>query len=71
MTVKTVRGLTVTEWADIIREEVQLELQRATHNCESCEHFDEKSQLCRLANQMPPPRIAIHGCENWSELIPF
>lgn len=69
--VKTFRELTIKEWADFITHEVELLLDRKSRNCLICEHFDNASQECRLAGAIPPPKIAVKGCEKFLEQIPF
>lgn len=39
--------------------------------CLSCEHFDEPSELCKLANARPPARVIAHGCPSYSANVPF
>lgn len=34
----------------------------ALQTCINCEHFDEPSEVCRLAGQRPPARVIAHGC---------
>lgn len=65
------RMLSIKEWSDIIANEVALLLDRKSRNCVVCDHFDQATQFCRLANQMPPPRVAVVGCEKFEEVIPF
>lgn len=69
--INTIRSLTVTEWRDLIVKELEATLERKSRNCLNCLHFDRDTQFCRLAGKMPPPVIAVNGCESWDEEIPF
>ena len=40
-------------------------------SCLNCEQFDQKAEVCRLANVRPPAAVLIVGCPSWSEDIPF
>lgn len=63
--------LTINEWSKLIRDEVALLVDRKSRNCLNCMHFDDATQMCRLANAIPPPKVAVNGCEMWDEEIPF
>lgn len=39
-------------------------------NCLSCINFDEKTELCALANARPPAKIIVEACPQWDN-IPF
>lgn len=65
------RTLTINEWRNIIREEVDLLYKRYKSNCVNCLHFESDTQQCRLVGRMPPPKVVIVGCEYWDEEIPF
>lgn len=41
--------------------------------CLNCENFNEKLELCLLANKRPPVRVLTFGCEKWldKDEIPF
>lgn len=67
----TIKELTVTEWANIIKQEVELLLRAKSRDCTNCRHLDADTQICRLAGKMPPPKIAVKGCEYHDEEIPF
>lgn len=69
--VETIGQLTVSEWSEFIKNEIELMLDRKRRNCLGCINFVGDSQLCGLNGQMPPPKIAINGCELWEEEIPF
>ncbi len=69
--IETARELTTRELADFIRDEIALLLDRKGRNCLNCEHFVNDSQECSLVGKMPPPKIAVRGCEKFLELIPF
>lgn len=42
-------------------------------SCLTCEYFNEKAELCKLANQRPPARVIVFGCPKWVDVkeIPF
>lgn len=69
--IKTIREMSIAEWSKFIQQEVSLMIDRKSKNCLNCMHFDDDTQLCNLVGQMPPPKIAVHGCEKWDEEIPF
>lgn len=69
--IETQRGLTIREWADMIRDEVELLLVRQTRTCMNCANFERDSEICRLAGVRPPIKIAVVGCEKHEEDIPF
>lgn len=69
--IKTIRQMTINEWSDLIRNEIAMMIDQKSKNCLNCLQFDHKEQLCYQAKQMPPPRIAVTGCELWEEEIPF
>lgn len=44
------------------------------HSCPTCEHFQMepgKTELCRLADKMPPAAVIIDGCDFYSQEPPF
>lgn len=43
----------------------------AMETCLSCEHFDEPSEVCALAQARPPARVIAHGCPSYSAQVPF
>lgn len=43
----------------------------AMETCLSCEHFDEPSETCALAQARPPARVIAHGCPSYSAKVPF
>lgn len=47
------------------------DLERMTRTCLTCEHFNEKQEMCQLANTRPPARIIAFGCEMYADIIPF
>lgn len=51
----------------------QLERSYMYQCCLNCEHFKEKTEMCLLANQRPPARVIVYGCNSWQDLdsIPF
>ena len=53
----------------IVREFVALVQRRPS--CITCQHFDEPSEHCGLAEARPPARTIAHGCPAWLEVPPF
>jgi uncharacterized protein YqgV (UPF0045/DUF77 family) len=43
----------------------------AMETCLSCEHFDEATEVCALAQARPPARVIAHGCPSYSAQVPF
>lgn len=41
-----------------------------TRNCVSCCNFNEGTEICKLANERPPARVIVAGCDSWID-IPF
>lgn len=39
--------------------------------CLNCTHFDEPSEVCKLAQQRPPARVIAHGCPMFDPVPPF
>ena len=37
-----------------------------TKSCINCEHFEEHSELCKLAGSRPPARVIALSCSSWS-----
>lgn len=69
--IETIRQLTISEWRDLIVEEIDAALNRKSKNCLNCMFFVNDTQICSLAGVVPPPRIAVNACEKWDEEIPF
>jgi hypothetical protein len=44
-----------------------LKSDSAYESCLVCEKFDEKNELCKLANQHPPARIIAYGCPSFTD----
>ncbi len=42
-------------------------------SCINCFNFNEKNELCKLANQRPPAKVIVFGCRMWDDKdgIPF
>lgn len=42
-------------------------------SCLNCNRFNEKTEICKLANQRPPARVIAYGCPKWDDKdqIPF
>lgn len=40
-------------------------------SCINCQNFNEKMEICKLANQRPPARIIVFGCSEWDGGIPY
>lgn len=54
----------------IIREFVKLVNRRPS--CITCQHFNEPTEGCGLANgARPPARTIAHGCPLWMQDPPF
>ena len=43
----------------------------AMETCLNCQHFDEPSEVCALAQQRPPARVIAHGCPMYAPAVPF
>ena len=56
-----------TDLAKRIRDHLMQSMQ----TCIRCSHFDDKPEVCRLANARPPARIIALGCEKYDETAPF
>ena len=73
---QTKAGYNLVEWdvekltAKIV-ETVERELRSNMQTCLNCQHFSEAIEKCELNFMRPPARIIAHGCECWSEEIPF
>ena len=41
--------------------------------CITCEHFDNETEHCKLANQRPPAKVIADGCTSYTDFdaIPF
>lgn len=58
--------------ATMARESFVNALQDATRTCLNCEHFlPDNGEKCGLNNLVPPPSIAVVGCECHLDKIPF
>lgn len=40
-------------------------------NCPDCNYFDERTELCELADERPPARVIARGCARFLNDIPF
>lgn len=40
-------------------------------SCVNCQNFNEPAEICKLANQRPPARVIVFGCNMWDGGIPF
>jgi hypothetical protein len=47
------------------------QLQKACRTCVTCEHFDDKAELCKLNGLRPPAFVIAFGCECFEDRIPF
>jgi len=48
------------------------ELRMATRTCVNCLHFDKQKEIClKFNNERPPAKIIAHGCEGYTNDIPF
>ena len=50
---------------------IQEAINKATKTCVNCHHFEPDKEICLLANARPPIKVAVVGCEQWDEAIPF
>ncbi len=48
-----------------------IEENRWYKHCVNCEHFDNGPDICLLANQRPPAKVIVSGCDKWVDDIPF
>lgn len=69
--IKTAGQQALDEFAKTVANEIKHLLETSMKTCIRCEHFDEKPELCRLAEKRPPARIIALGCEKFEEPIPF
>ncbi len=63
-----VRSKLYNEIADLM-----VQTDGACRSCISCNHFDEKSEICKIAQQRPPARVIALGCPSYedNDEIPF
>jgi hypothetical protein len=56
-----------------IGKTIAVALVDAVTTCVNCDHFDEPSEQCRLANARPPARVIAFGCSSYisAKDIPF
>lgn len=49
------------------------ELKYATRCCPTCEHFNQRLEVCTKANPpvRPPAKVIAFGCPLWSDAPPF
>jgi hypothetical protein len=48
-----------------------VEQARLYRSCLTCEHFEEATEVCRLAQVRPPARVIALGCPKYFEVPPF
>jgi len=51
--------------------ELKCFLDKYKHDCLSCDHWDDKKDVCNLYKALPPPKIIVNGCEKFDQRIPF
>lgn len=61
------------EQLSAVKKEIIEKLDRVIfrQTCITCENFDHDTEICRLANQRPPAKIIVLGCDKWADDIPF
>jgi hypothetical protein len=69
--ITTAKQTAVMHLAKELAKEMELVLMRYTRTCINCEHFELKTELCRLAAKRPTATIIATGCEQHEEAIPF
>lgn len=40
-------------------------------SCLGCQHFILKEEICQIANQRPPAKVIVTGCQSHEETAPF
>lgn len=51
--------------------EVARAVVTSMETCVNCTHFDEPTEVCKLAQQRPPARVIAHGCPMYAAQPPF
>lgn len=53
--------------------EVEFAYQLPYKTCINCDHFIEKTEMCKQWNAKPPARVIAFGCDKYKDedLIPF
>ena len=69
---KLTREGTAEALAEYIGPVVHQALMEATKTCITCDHFDQRGEVCNLYNKMrPPAKIIAFGCDSYENEIPF
>ena len=56
----------------MLRLSKQMHDKRIIACCVTCEHFDDKLEMCKLAKMRPPAHVIAYGCPSWDDnRIPF
>jgi hypothetical protein len=63
-------GLYVKDVLDTMLRRVNEAVSAVSHNCVTCEHFNEK-ELCLFYNARPPATVIVKGCDKYENEIPF
>jgi hypothetical protein len=63
--------MSTSELKEFLLHEISLAVYRQQKSCLNCSHFEDATQLCTLAALIPPPKIAVVGCEKYEQRIPF
>lgn len=48
-----------------------IETARLYRSCLTCQHFEEATEICRIAAARPPARVIAMGCPKYFEQPPF
>lgn len=61
-------AITFAIWAQLNRKDIY-----PFQSCLSCIHFKEQTEICNLANQRPPAKIIVFGCNSYvdNQDVPF
>lgn len=41
------------------------------HNCTECDGWDQAKEFCMIFKAVPPIRVLVVGCGNFSQSVPF
>lgn len=65
------RNADIEGMADYVGERLKQVLRDATKTCITCEHFEQKKELCQLNGLRPPATVIAFGCECFVDGVPF
>lgn len=54
-----------------LTEVISLELSNSIHTCITCDNFNEKTEICKLAGVRPPAKVIVNGCSSYEGVVPF